>query len=213
MQVRISNLYNVTCAFKLLWMYYQLDCALYKFLFIKQKILSDLYNSNTFYKLFKCYYWLTDILMFLPDISKLITFTWLNEFLSYYCSVIAWVKSYILVCIVSNIAKENIDAPVCASDHTTLLPLEKSEKDAQGGKKILRFVRSFCFSMISCNFANMRERATFLRSTCFNPLLHNFLFQCGIHLRTRDTTNICIKFIQNRKYLFPVTLQLCNCVS
>lgn len=81
------------------------------------------------------------------------------------------------------------------------LLLEKTEKVSQQKKQIspLRFVHAFCFSIISCSSANMRERATFLQSTCFNPLLHNFLFQCEIHLRTRDTTNICINFTDNRK--------------
>lgn len=81
------------------------------------------------------------------------------------------------------------------------LLLEETEKVSQQKKQIspLRFVHAFCFSMNSCSSANMRERATFLQSTCFNPLLHNFLFQCGIHLRTGDTTNICINFTDNRK--------------
>lgn len=127
-------------------MYHQLDYASYMFFSVKQKILFDLYNFNAFYKLFKCLIFASQILTLLRDISKLITFKWLNEFLSCYCSVIAWVKSYILVYIVwSNIAKKNIDAPVCASDYTNIATTWEKRKRCSGREKDLTVRSQFLF--------------------------------------------------------------------
>lgn len=58
----------------------------------------------------------------------------------------------------------------------------------------------FLFLSDFMQLCNVKENATLPH--VFNPPLHNFLFQRGIHLRTRDITNIYKFYSKRNMYLF-----------